>query len=134
MEAQLTELQARLHKTIDFITHDLDEALQPGDHNAILKARELRQIGTGSEILLQPADDYAERFVRDVNRARVLTFGAVAETTRPDRGFDVPAGAIEIDQDVTLEQGFARLAQSDGVAVVTDGDRRRAGSCRRRRS
>ena len=127
MQAQLRELQARLHKTIVFITHDLDEALQLGDHIAILKDGELRQIGTGSEILLQPADDYVERFVRDVNRARILTFGAIAETARPDRGFDIPPGAIEINQDVTLEQGFAQLAQSDGVAVVTDGDRKPLG-------
>ena len=127
MQAQLRELQARLHKTIVFITHDLDEALQLGDHIAILKDGELRQIGTGSEILLQPADDYVEHFVRDVNRARVLTFGAVTETTRPDCGFDIPPGAIEINQDVTLEQGFAQLAQSEGVAVVTDGDKKPLG-------
>jgi len=52
MQMQLKEIQARLHKTIVFITHDLDEALLLGDHIAILKDGELRQIGTGPEILL----------------------------------------------------------------------------------
>ena len=127
MQAQLKELQARLHKTIVFITHDLDEALQLGDHIAILKDGELRQIGTGSEILLQPGDDYVERFVRDVNRARVLTFGAVAQATGSDRVVVVPDGAVEISQDVTLERGFDLLARSGGVAVVTDGDKRPIG-------
>ncbi|MCP4319182.1 MAG: glycine betaine/L-proline ABC transporter ATP-binding protein [Hyphomicrobiales bacterium] len=79
MQAQLKELQARLHKTIVFITHDLDEALRIGDHIAILKDGELRQAGTGADILLNPADDYVARFVNDVNRARVVTVGSLAE-------------------------------------------------------
>ncbi len=79
MQDQLKDLQARLHKTIVFITHDLDEALRLGDHIAILKDGELRQVGTGPEILLDPADDYVDRFVRDVNRARVVTVGSIAQ-------------------------------------------------------
>ena len=79
MQEQLRELQSRLHKTIIFITHDLDEALRIGDHIAILKDGELRQAGTGEEILLDPADDYVERFVRDVNRARVVQCSTIAK-------------------------------------------------------
>ena len=79
MQEQLRDLQSRLHKTIIFITHDLDEALRIGDHIAILKDGELRQVGTGEEILLDPADDYVERFVRDVNRARVVQCSTIAK-------------------------------------------------------
>ncbi len=79
MQDQLKELQAGLHKTIVFITHDLDEALRLGDYIAILKDGELRQVGTGEDILLHPADDYVERFVRDVNRGRVVTLGSIVE-------------------------------------------------------
>jgi glycine betaine/proline transport system ATP-binding protein len=73
MQDQLMELQAKLHKTIVFITHDLDEALRLGDRIAILKDGELSQVGTPAEILLHPADAYVRAFVKDVNRARVLT-------------------------------------------------------------
>ena len=73
MQDQLIELQNRLHKTIVFITHDLDEALRLGDKIAILKDGVLSQAGRPEEILLDPADEYVEAFVRDVNRARVLT-------------------------------------------------------------
>ena len=73
MQDQLIELQNRLHKTIVFITHDLDEALRLGDKIAILKDGVLSQVGRPEEILLDPADEYVEAFVRDVNRARVLT-------------------------------------------------------------
>ncbi|MCB1367097.1 MAG: glycine betaine/L-proline ABC transporter ATP-binding protein [Rhodobacteraceae bacterium] len=79
MQMQLRDIQARLHKTIVFITHDLDEALLLGNHIAILKDGQLRQVGTGAGILMAPADDYVARFVRDVNRARIVTCGALAE-------------------------------------------------------
>lgn len=77
MQDQLMELQARLRKTIVFITHDLDEALRLGDRIAILKDGRLSQVGTPAEILLNPADAYVRAFVKDVNRARVLTVDAV---------------------------------------------------------
>lgn len=64
MQDQLIELQEKLHKTIIFITHDLDEALRLGDRIAILKDGELVQQGTPHEILLNPADDYVEAFVK----------------------------------------------------------------------
>ncbi|USD66166.1 glycine betaine/L-proline ABC transporter ATP-binding protein [Vibrio sp. SCSIO 43136] len=79
MQDQLIELQQKLHKTIIFITHDLDEALRLGDRIAILKDGELVQEGTPDEILLSPADDYVEAFVKDVNRARALTVETVMQ-------------------------------------------------------
>ncbi|MGX9416804.1 quaternary amine ABC transporter ATP-binding protein [Vibrio sp. WJH972] len=77
MQDQLIELQQKLHKTIIFITHDLDEALRLGDRIAILKDGEMVQQGTPDDILLNPADDYVEAFVKDVNRARALTVETV---------------------------------------------------------
>jgi glycine betaine/proline transport system ATP-binding protein len=77
MQDLLMELQGRLKKTIVFITHDLDEALRLGDRIAILKDGVLSQVGTPVEILLEPADAYVRAFVKDVNRARVLTVEAV---------------------------------------------------------
>jgi len=77
MQDQLIALQEKLKKTIVFITHDLDEALRIGDRIAILRDGELIQVGEPADILLHPADDYVESFVRDVNRARALTVDTV---------------------------------------------------------
>ncbi|WP_417346192.1 quaternary amine ABC transporter ATP-binding protein [Ferrimonas sp.] len=77
MQDQLIELQQQLNKTIIFITHDLDEALRIGDRIAILKDGNLVQVGKPVDILLNPADDYVEAFVKDVNRARALTVETV---------------------------------------------------------
>ena len=79
MQDQLIQIQDELSKTIVFITHDLDEALRIGDHIAILKDGELRQVGPPEEILMAPADDYVSRFVKDVNRGRVITVGSIAD-------------------------------------------------------
>ena len=79
MQDQLIELQEKLHKTIVFITHDLDEALRLGDRIAILRDGVLVQQGTPVDILLNPIDDYVEAFVKDVNRARALTVETVMQ-------------------------------------------------------
>ncbi|HGY9593824.1 TPA: glycine betaine/L-proline ABC transporter ATP-binding protein [Vibrio campbellii] len=91
MQDQLIELQEKLHKTIIFITHDLDEALRLGDRIAILKDGELVQQGSPDEILLHPADEYVEAFVKDVNRARALT----VETVMQPPAYRIAATTIE---------------------------------------
>ena len=83
MQDELIRLQRELRKTIVFITHDLDEALRLGDHVAILKDGRVVQVGAPIEIITNPADDYVQEFVRDVNRARVLTAWAAMERVTP---------------------------------------------------
>ncbi|WP_047982504.1 quaternary amine ABC transporter ATP-binding protein [Ornithinibacillus contaminans] len=73
MQDELIELQSTMKKTIIFITHDLDEALRIGDRIALMKDGSIVQIGTPEEILVNPANDYVERFVEDVDRSKVLT-------------------------------------------------------------
>ncbi|MEE3072108.1 MAG: betaine/proline/choline family ABC transporter ATP-binding protein, partial [Pseudomonadota bacterium] len=66
MQSILLELQDELHKTIIFITHDLDEALRLGDKIAILRDGALIQEGTAPQIVLTPADDYIADFTKDI--------------------------------------------------------------------
>ena len=77
MQDELLDLQARMHKTIIFITHDLDEALKLGDRIAIMKDGKVVQIGTPEEILMNPADDYVEAFVQHVDRTKVILAGSI---------------------------------------------------------
>lgn len=72
MQTQLIDLQENLHKTIIFITHDLDEALRLGDRIAVLKDGKLVQVGKPVDIILNPADEYVRAFAKDVNRAKAL--------------------------------------------------------------
>ena len=72
MQDELMALQARLKKTIVFITHDLGEALRLGDRIAFLKDAGIVQIGTPAEVLNEPADAYVRAFVRQIDRAAAL--------------------------------------------------------------
>jgi len=64
LQDQLLELQARLNKTIVFITHDIDEAIKVGQRISILNGGRLVQTDTPSELRHNPADDYVAQFMR----------------------------------------------------------------------
>jgi glycine betaine/proline transport system ATP-binding protein len=64
LQDQLLELQARLNKTIVFITHDIDEAIKVGQRISILNGGRLVQTGTPTQLRQSPADDYVAQFMR----------------------------------------------------------------------
>jgi len=72
MQLELLDLQAKLKKTIIFITHDVNEAFKLGDRVAVMKDGKIEQIGTPEEILSQPANEYVANFVQDVDRTKVF--------------------------------------------------------------
>lgn len=115
MQNLLLELQKELHKTIIFITHDLDEALKLADHLVILKDGAVVQQGEPQGILLNPCDPYIEDFVSDINRARVLRVRSVMSAVSEA---DI---AGEVDADKSLED---LITLSDGdtnhIYRVTD--------------
>jgi glycine betaine/proline transport system ATP-binding protein len=73
LQDELLTLQARVKKTILFVSHDLDEALRLGDRISILQNGRIIQTGTAEDIVLAPADDYVAEFVRHMNPLTVLT-------------------------------------------------------------
>lgn len=79
MQDELMEMQKTMHKTIVFITHDLNESLRLGDRIAIMKDGEVVQVGTGQEILTNPANEYVKRFVEDIDRTKVYTAEHIME-------------------------------------------------------
>lgn len=108
MQSVLLDLQKEITKTIVFITHDLDEALRLGDRSAILRDGELIQQGTNQDIVLRPADDYVANFVRDVNRAKIVEVGPLAEHPANDQ--DWPQAMIPADATLDMAaREFARL-------------------------
>ena len=82
MQNILLDLQSELHKTIIFITHDLDEALKIGDRIAILRDGSMVQDSDPQEIIMNPADDYVSDFIKDINRARVIQAKSIMTHTK----------------------------------------------------
>jgi glycine betaine/proline transport system ATP-binding protein len=82
MQHELVSLQERMHKTIVFISHDLDEAIKIGDRIVLMKDGAVVQVGTPEEILTNPASEYVARFVEDVDMSKVLTARSVMTRAR----------------------------------------------------
>ena len=114
MQDELMIIQEKLHKTILFITHDLNEALRIGNRVCILRDGYVVQIGTPEEILTEPADGYVAEFTQDVDQGRVIDV------------VNVMHDAVILDASSSLASAVDRLGQRRGGFVV-DADGRPTG-------
>ena len=73
LQDELLDLQAKLKKTIIFVSHDLEEALKIGNRITIMEGGRIVQTGAPEEIVLSPANDYVRDFIANVNPLSVLT-------------------------------------------------------------
>ena len=133
MQDELLDIQSRLHKTILFITHDLNEALRVGTRVCIMKDGAVVQIGTPIEILTDPQSAYVAEFMRDVDQGRVLDVQSVLRESTPLRQEDDVAMARARMEDRTelfvvdrkgipvgiiRRQDVERITSSSSVASV----------------
>lgn len=120
MQDELLQLQSKMHKTILFITHDLDEALKLGEHIAVMKDGVIVQIGSPEEILTNPANDYVAEFVQDIDRSKVLTAASVMK--KPDvlvSTKDGPRVALRKMQELGLSSVFVVGKERELQGLVT---------------
>ena len=121
MQQQLIELQSKLKKTIVFITHDLDESLRLGDHIGILNGGRLVQVGTPEQIIMNPADDYVEAFVKDVNRAKVLRAKTVMIKADQFNSKDLKlSNTYKVNESVYIEEFLPKVLSDRSTIVVVD--------------
>ena len=124
MQDILLELQAELHKTVVFITHDLDEALKIGDRIAILKDGIMDQEGIPAEILLTPQTQYVKDFVEDVNRARVIKAKHIMSEIN---GQDI-SNAMPINQDDFIDRFIDKvIAEKPENLLIQDKNQKNVG-------
>ncbi|MDX2545691.1 ABC transporter ATP-binding protein [Streptomyces sp. WI04-05B] len=117
LQAEFIRLQKELHKTIVFVTHDIDEAIKLGDNIAVFRTGgKLAQFDTPERLLADPADDFVADFVGHDRGIRRLSFVNAADV--PLRDGPVLA--------VTTSVGSARTGGEPWVLVV-DEDRRPLG-------
>ncbi|WP_420341808.1 choline ABC transporter ATP-binding protein [Paenirhodobacter sp.] len=132
LQDELLELQARLKRTIIFVSHDLDEAFKLGNRIALMEGGRIVQLGTAREIIANPVDDYVEDFVAHMNPLGVLTAADLAEhgaaegtplpPETPVREIlalltSVPAVPLSDGRRVTREGALARLVDPRGRAA-----------------
>ncbi len=92
MQDEFLRLQQLLNKTIVFITHDFDEALRLADRIAIMKNGAVEQCDTPDQIVLNPATEYVRKFTEEIDKARVVHAGVLADASLAGEGDPVDAG------------------------------------------
>ena len=115
MQDEFLRLQAKLNKTIVFVSHDFDEAVRLGNRIAIMKDGRVSQIGTAEELVTAPANDYVEQFVRHAPKARLIT---VQKIMTPYDGHEQTSGAI-LQTDL-LQDIATRVISAVQALPVTD--------------
>ncbi len=105
LQDEFLSIQANLKKSIVFITHDITEALKLADRIAIMKDGVVVQIGTPTEIVLRPVNDYVREFSKDVAKGRHARVASVMQSggEMPDKGPDDPG----LRTDMTLDAALA---------------------------
>lgn len=114
LQDELLDLQAKLKRTIIFVSHDLDEAFKIGNRIAIMEGGRIIQCGTPREIITNPANDYVEDFVAHMNPLGVLTARDVMAPATSSEGEQVEA-------ETPVQQVITRMADVDTLTVVENG-------------
>ena len=115
LQDELLDLQARLRRTIIFVSHDLDEAFKLGNRIAIMEGGRIVQCGTPREIFSAPASAYVADFVSEMNPLRVL---CARDAMEPAQG--TPEHDVSPDADIRRVMDLVR-SHGKPVGVVENG-------------
>jgi osmoprotectant transport system ATP-binding protein len=123
LQDEFLRLQKRVHKTIVFVTHDIDEAIKMGDRIAILRqGGHLAQYATPSELLAHPADEFVADFVgadRALKRLGLVTLGEI-ELESVDGDY---AQSVSVRLETTVRDALSAMLTAGGKPLmVVDGD------------
>jgi osmoprotectant transport system ATP-binding protein len=123
LQAELRDLQARLNKTIVFVTHDMDEALALADRLVVMRAGRIVQQGTPLSLLRDPADDFVASLLGGEDRGlKEAAITPVSERMQPLSPRLLPQARVH--QSASLRQALSVMfrEQADRLAVVDDED------------
>jgi glycine betaine/proline transport system ATP-binding protein len=117
LQDELLDLQAKLRRTIIFVSHDLDEAFKIGNRIALMEGGRIVQVGTAREITANPVSDYVADFVAHMNPLSVLTARDVmvpGAGTGPEVGPETPVREVM----GLLRTGAAEVTVADGTGPL----------------
>jgi len=117
LQEEFKKLQKTLHKTIVFVTHDMDEAIKLADRIVILKAGEIVQVGTPDDILRNPADEFVEEFI---GKERLIQSSS-PDVERVDQIMNIQPVTITADKTLSEAIQLMRQERVDSLLVVDDG-------------
>jgi osmoprotectant transport system ATP-binding protein len=116
MQDELLRIQREMHKTILFVTHDVEEAFKLGDQIEVLLDGRLVQDGAPVELLANPADDFVRKLVGADNILRQFEYLPVTEALEPAS----ETAAERIGADTPLLTALLRLMASGEAALLVE--------------
>ncbi|RNF39239.1 ABC transporter ATP-binding protein [Planococcus salinus] len=125
LQDELRNLQQTIHKTIVFVTHDMDEALKIADTIIVMKEGQVEQVGTPQQLIDEPANEFVRNFIgierirqkRAFGDKKLKEFIHLFDTEWQGEAQTIPA-------DSTINEAFHQLEKNPSHRLaVTAGDR-----------
>ena len=113
LQDELLRLQAELHKTVVFVTHDFDEAARIGDRILLMKDGQVVQVGSPTEIATKPANDYVAAFTSRTDPLRFVSMGQLLAS--------VPSVEVDADPDAGAEAALESTPVTEALRSVHHG-------------
>lgn len=120
LQREFLGIQARLRKTVVFVTHDMDEAVRLGDRIAIMREGHLVQCDTPERVLAYPADEFVAGFVGAERALKRLSLAPLRAVSRP--AGPVAGACPTVRADANLREVLARMLETgeDALDVLDD--------------
>ncbi|NCC76719.1 MAG: ABC transporter ATP-binding protein [Clostridia bacterium] len=124
LQDEFLKIQAKIKKTIVFVTHDIDEALKMGDRIAVLKAGRVIQYGTPMEILAKPADPFVSELIGGRNSLKMMNLLSCGEVMEKVSGATDFTAATAVSIQATAQDALAEMFRTGNSTVLVLDDQK----------
>jgi osmoprotectant transport system ATP-binding protein len=115
LQRWLGQVQAEVHKTIVFVTHDINEAFLLGDRIVLMNEGAIEQNGTPAELLREPASDFVREFIGGEFALQALEYTRIEELAKPVGRLGVPDDGLVIAGELSVPEASRELTQADSA-------------------